>query len=149
MNTPALPRPVVGAGVIVERPDGRIAIGHRVTAGEAPSWCLPGGHLEGGEAPVTAALRELAEETGVDAKSGSVVAVCVRTGGSGVTFAVHVPVAADTRLSVLEPHAVDEWRWAGPDDLSAPLFAATAAVLHAWRHPGAPLDGWDVHRLYR
>lgn len=148
MDAPPLPRPVVGAGVILERPDGRIAIGHRVTAGESPSWCLPGGHLEGGEPPVTAALRELAEETGVRAAHGTLTAVCVRTAGSGVTFAVHVAAEADTVLAVVEPHAVDAWRWAHPDDLPAPLFAHTRAVLHAWREPGARLDGWDLHTVH-
>lgn len=147
MDASPPPRPVVGAGVILERPDGRIAIGHRVTAGETPSWCLPGGHLEAGEAPAPAALRELAEETGVHGAHATVRAVCVRTTGSGVTFAVHVPAEADTVLTVLEPHAVDAWLWVDPDDPPAPLFAHTRAVLHAWRRPGVPLDGWDLHRV--
>ncbi|MBN9736214.1 MULTISPECIES: NUDIX domain-containing protein [unclassified Pseudonocardia] len=142
-----LARPVSGVGVVLRRDDGRVAIGHRVTAGETPSWSFPGGHLEGAEAPVRTALRELAEETGVVATTGTLFAVCVRTAGSGVTFAVHVPAPAGAELAVTEPHAVDAWTWADPDDLPEPLFAHTAAVRHAWRSPGVQLAGWDLHAV--
>lgn len=144
-----LPRPVSGVGVVLQREDGRVAIGHRVTAGEPPSWSFPGGHLEAGETPVRTALRELAEETGVVAAAGTLLAVCIRTSGSGVTFAVHVPAPAGAGLVVTEPHAVDAWTWADPDDLPEPVFAHTAAVRHAWRAPDVPLAGWDLHRVAR
>ncbi|MFP5020822.1 NUDIX domain-containing protein [Pseudonocardia phyllosphaerae] len=138
-------RPVVGVGVVAERPDGLIAVGHRVTAGETPTWSLPGGHLESGETPVAAALRELAEETGVVAARGELVGLCVRLDGSGVTLAVHVPVPADAELHVTEPHAADEWRWTGPGTVPEPVFVHTRAVLAVWRDPAAPLAGWDLH----
>lgn len=143
----SLPRPLSGVGVVLERADGAVAVGHRVTAGETPSWSFPGGHLEGGEPVVAAALRELAEETGVVAATGTLFAVCVRLDGAGVTFAVHVPAPAGAELRVTEPHAIDAWTWADPDDLPGPVFAHTAAVRHAWRRPGVALDGWDLHRV--
>lgn len=42
-------------------------IGRRNRAGRL-EWCLPKGHIEHGETPEIAAVREIAEETGIDAE---------------------------------------------------------------------------------
>lgn len=58
------------AGGIVVRVDKGHAfvacIGRRNRAGRL-EWCLPKGHIEAGETPEDAAIREVAEETGIDA----------------------------------------------------------------------------------
>jgi 8-oxo-dGTP diphosphatase len=131
--------------VLLVRTDGRIALGHRVAGAESPSWCLPGGHLEAGETPLEAGLRETREETGVSVASGTVFAVCVRTAGTGVTFGVRASVPSGQRLDVCEPHAIDDWVWADPRQPPEPLFPATRAVLHAWLSAGDALDGWAVY----
>ena len=56
-------RPCVG--VVLARADGRVFAGERVDTPGA--WQMPQGGIDAGEAPRTAALRELAEETGVGA----------------------------------------------------------------------------------
>ncbi|MFD0346521.1 hypothetical protein ACFQ0M_11340 [Kitasatospora aburaviensis] len=38
--------PLIGAGVIVPTGDGRVLIGRRTTAGEPPTWSLPGGKVD-------------------------------------------------------------------------------------------------------
>lgn len=56
------------AGGIVVDVDGdppRAAVIARVNRAGRVEWCLPKGHLEGGETPEEAAVREIAEETGI------------------------------------------------------------------------------------
>jgi len=61
----------VSAGGIAIRIEDGVAyaacIGRRNRAGRL-EWCLPKGHLEGSESPEEAAVREVAEETGIDAE---------------------------------------------------------------------------------
>jgi 8-oxo-dGTP pyrophosphatase MutT (NUDIX family) len=56
------------AGGIVVDVDGelpRAAVIARVNRAGRVEWCLPKGHLEGSETPEEAAVREIAEETGI------------------------------------------------------------------------------------
>ncbi|MFJ8754411.1 NUDIX hydrolase [Streptomyces sp. NPDC102441] len=72
----------VTAGAVLHRPDGRVlTIEHRALS----KWLLPGGHVEeADETLVGAALRELAEETGIDADD--------------VTLTVDLPVHVDAHI---------------------------------------------------
>lgn len=57
-------------GIVVKVTDGCAyvaCIGRRNRAGRL-EWCLPKGHIEAGETPEDAAIREVAEETGIDAE---------------------------------------------------------------------------------
>ena len=59
----ALPyRPCVG--LVLIGPDARVFGGQRIDS-PGPAWQMPQGGIDPGESPVTAALRELEEETGV------------------------------------------------------------------------------------
>ena len=118
-----------------------------MSPGAQPSWCLPGGHLEAGETPLAAGVRETAEETGIEPTAAHVLAVCVDTTGSGITFALEAQADPDSALRVTEPHAIDRWHWTDPRHLPEPLFPATEAVLHVWRTPRSPLPGWDLHLI--
>lgn len=60
-------RPVPAVGVVCLRGDSVLLIRRR-TPPRQGEWSLPGGRIEPGERAVDAALRELREETGVEAE---------------------------------------------------------------------------------
>ena len=61
------PTPVPAVGVVCLRGDSVLLI-RRGTPPRLGEWSLPGGRIEPGERAVDAALRELGEETGVEAE---------------------------------------------------------------------------------
>ena len=63
------PRPIVGIGVCLLRPDngGEVLLARRGRAPALGAWSLPGGAQELGETAEQAARRELLEETGLTA----------------------------------------------------------------------------------
>ena len=70
----ALPAPVPCVGVVCLRGDEVLLI-RRGRPPKAGEWSLPGGRIEPGERAVDAALRELREETGVEAEITGLVDV--------------------------------------------------------------------------
>lgn len=54
-----------GIVVDVEGSAPRAAVIARINRAGRVEWCLPKGHLESGETPEQAAIREIAEETGI------------------------------------------------------------------------------------
>ena len=67
-NTPARPvRDVLAAGAVVTRKGGDVLLVHRP---KYDDWSFPKGKLDRGEHVVAAAVREVAEETGLDVRLG-------------------------------------------------------------------------------
>jgi 8-oxo-dGTP diphosphatase len=122
------PEVCVGAVVVV---DGRLLLvrrGHGPAAGE---WAVPGGRVEAGELLAEAVVREVAEETGLEAVCGELVGWVER-----ISDAAHF-VILDFFATVLddrEPVAGDdaaEAAWVPLDDLGDyVLVEGLAEFLH-------------------
>lgn len=70
---PGQRRAAVAITIIKHRGEPHVVLLKRAAHGRNPGqWAMPGGRVDGGEAVVAAALRELAEETGILASPGDV-----------------------------------------------------------------------------
>lgn len=129
----------------------------------ARDWELPAGLLdEEGEAPVAAAMRELAEEADLEATDWSLLAEFFTSpGGSNETIRVFLArgLTATTPFARFDEEADLETRWVPLDDivdavlnrhvtnsiLGFAVLAAAAAKLRDWAPLGDPHGPWPWH----
>lgn len=99
--------PIAAAGVICLR-GGEVLLIRRAKPPRAGQWSLPGGRIAAGESAERAALRELKEETGVDADIAGLAGVvdAIMPPGDGGAHFVLIDYAARWRTG--EPRAGDD-----------------------------------------
>ena len=122
--------PKVAVGVAVFRDD-RLLLVRRVMQPGRGKWALPGGFLDVGEEPRVAAVREAAEEAGVDVEVVALLDVFANPPEDG--GAVFVLYAANWVAG--EPAPGDDADAAGffdRDELPPFAFASTAHVVDRW-----------------
>jgi ADP-ribose pyrophosphatase YjhB (NUDIX family) len=87
---PVVQQPVLAVEVLVVDDDGVLAM-ERDAGRDAGTWAFPGGHVEAGEHPESAAVRELVEETGLVVERASLATVGVRAESNrdGSHYVVH------------------------------------------------------------
>ena len=122
--------PRIGVGVIVLNAEGHVLLGLRHGSHGANTWAMPGGAVERGESLLTAAARELREETGIEShimEMGPTMAhpYIDDKGTHWVTSYVVACNLNGPTPQVIEPDKHLEWRFwdweALPDNIFYPL----------------------------
>jgi 8-oxo-dGTP diphosphatase len=128
VDVPPQAEPVPAVGAVVFDEAGRVLLVKRGRPPGAGRWSLPGGRIERGEAPADAVVREVREETGIDARVVCALGA-VALESEGHTFAIHehllVPLTSSPAAWPADDAA--DARWFAPGDLG-PL-ALTSDVL--------------------
>ena len=128
---------IVAAGAVVARKGPEVLLVHRP---KYDDWSFPKGKLDPGEHALTAAVREVAEETGVDIRLGPPLPDDTYEVGNGTrrTKRVHWWAARASGcddVSGYQPNAeIDEVRWLSPDK---------ARRLLTWERDRELLDHWE------
>ena len=133
--------PKVGIGVMIMK-DGKVLLAKRKGAHGAGEYCFPGGHLEYMESFEDCALREIAEECGVEI-SGLRFQLIANATTYAPKHYVHVGLLADWASGeprVLEPEKCEGWDWYPVDSPPDPLFEMTRLALLALRRGTAYFD---------
>ncbi len=110
---------VLAAGGVVLR-DGKVALVHRPAYDD---WTLPKGKLEPGEDLLEAALREVAEETGLRCLLGPPLGTTEYVDARGRDKTVHSWAMAATAGRLAPTREIDEARW-------VPIEEAPAQLTH-------------------
>lgn len=137
-------RPVAGKKTgytLLEVVAGVIVSGEKVYIQKRPEsglwagfWEFPGGHLEAGESPAQAVLREIMEETDLSARVVKQLGT-VRHSYTRYRIELHCFICQLEGAPCPEPvlHAATEYRWVRPEDLDAFTFAAGhRKLLERW-----------------
>ena len=129
-------RPIIGCAAVVWRGDEVLLI-RRLKPPLKGQWSLPGGQLQFGETMQACALRELKEETGIEAEILGLVDVvdAIYPGSDGGSHFALIDFAA--RMTGGELRAGDdagEARWHAADSLeSLGMWNETVRVIRAAR----------------
>ena len=145
MNNDSLPyRPA--AGIMLINGDGKVFVGQRMDS-TLEAWQMPQGGIDAGEAPLTAALRELGEETGIAADKVELIATAQeellydlpaeligklwkgRYRGQRQTWFLFRFIGDESDIDIRTEHQeFRAWRWADPADLPAMIVPFKKAL---------------------
>lgn len=120
----------VGAGVIIWQ-KGKVLLGFRLSKHGHGVWSFPGGHVEFGEHPEQAVIREALEETGLKISSVEKLTFTSDFYENGTQY-ITLFFKAKSWSGILEnrePEKCDRWDWFSPEELPSPLFIPIVTFL--------------------
>ena len=126
-----------GVGVVVLR-GSKVLLGKRLARHGYGTWSFPGGKPQPGEPPLVCALRELREETGIEAANPRPIGLTVdgfpHSRDVFRTTFVRVEVA-DAEPVAREPEKTAAWSWFDWQELPRPLFEPVASLVATGYEP--------------
>lgn len=132
MNTETHTR--VGIGIMIFK-EGKVLLGKRKGSHGSGEYALPGGHLEYMESYKECALREIAEECGIEVTNlGFQILSNIKD--YAPKHYVHIGLKAEWKSGepqVLEPEKLESWGWYDLDNLPKPLFLASEITIEAYK----------------
>ena len=120
---------IIAAGVVVSR--GRLLLVRRRVQEGSLSWQLPAGKTEQSETSAAAAVREAAEEAGVEVRAGRVLGERVHPGtGRHMVYVACDLIGGTARVAA--PTEVDAVAWASSAELKDYVPDGFAPVVEAY-----------------
>lgn len=117
------------AGVLLENAAGEVLV---VKANYKDYWTFPGGWVEHGQTPRDAAVRELAEEVGIDRAVDDLKLLCVVDRKSDIMQTYQFIFRAETLYGddtvTLQPEEIDEYRFVSKDEVLGNVAMYNKAV---------------------
>lgn len=115
--------------------EGKVLLGKRKNSHGAGEYAFPGGHLEYMESYKACALREIAEECGIEVKN-----IRFQYLANIKLYAprhyVHIGLLADWKSGepkVLEPEKLEHWNWYDLSNLPQPMFVACDLAIESYK----------------
>lgn len=112
--------------------DDKVLLGRRVNTGYMDDHlCPPGGHVEEGETPTVAAIREAQEELGIDLKPDDLEFICVAARKSPVEYVAYEFMIKNKDYAVInnEPDKCSELVWSDIHNLPSDVIPQFADII--------------------
>lgn len=124
----------VGVAVLIWNEQGQLLMGQRKASHGKGTWSVPGGHIDFGETPEEACIREVEEETGLKLESVQRLAefpynsAVFPEGKHYITLWFHAMYDGSI-VKAMEPDKCGEWIFCDTENLPTPLFGTGLATL--------------------